>query len=149
LLARLAQDRKIVIESEMLRLASHRVVFREDEQDARDKMIAAFQQAGLKVPGLREFLPKLPIDPGRAGKLLQGLLREGVLVRANEDLVFHADSIAELKGLLARQKAKSDRLDVPQFKDLAGISRKYAIPLLEYLDREKVTRRVGDQRVIL
>jgi selenocysteine-specific elongation factor len=112
-------------------------------------MISAFQQAGLKVPGLRDLLAKLSIDPGRAGKLLQGLLREGVLVRISDDLVFHAESIDELKRLLARQKAKSDRLNVPGFKDLAGISRKYAIPLLEYLDREKVTRRVGDERVIL
>jgi selenocysteine-specific elongation factor len=51
--------------------------------------------------------------------------------------------------LVAKQKLKSDRLNVPEFKELAAISRKYAIPLLEYLDREKITRRVGDQRVIL
>lgn len=149
LLARLAKERKIAVESEMVRLAGHRIVLREDEQQARDKMVSAFQQAGLKVPGLHDFLAKLSIDPARAGKLLQGLLREGVLVRVSEDLVFHADSIAELKQLLARQKLQSERLNVPEFKDLAGISRKYAIPLLEYLDREKITRRVGDYRVIL
>jgi selenocysteine-specific elongation factor len=148
-LGRLAQQQRIAVESEMVRLAGHRIVFREEEQEARDKMVSAFQQAGLKVPGLREFLPKLAIDPGRAGKLLQGLLREGVLIRVSEDLVFHAASIAELKQRLARQKLQSERIKVPEFKDLAGISRKYAIPLLEYLDREKVTRRVGDSRVIL
>jgi selenocysteine-specific elongation factor len=148
-LARLVKEKKIAAESEMVRLAGHRIVLREEEQEARDKLVAAFRQAGLKVPGLREFLPKLSIDPGRAGKLLQGLLREGVLVRVSEDLVFHADSMAELKRLLARQKSQSERLNVPEFKDLAGISRKYAIPLLEYLDRERITRRVGDFRVIL
>jgi selenocysteine-specific elongation factor len=149
LLARLAKERKIAVENEMVRLASHRIVLREDEQQARDKMVAAFQQAGLKVPGLRDFLAKLSIDPGRAGKLLQGLQREGVLIRVSEDLVFHADSVAELKQLLARHKLRSERINVGEFKDLAGISRKYAIPLLEYLDREKLTRRVGDSRVIL
>jgi selenocysteine-specific elongation factor len=133
----------------MLRLADHRIVLRQDEQVARDRMISAFQQAGLQVPGLRDLLAKLSIDPQRAGKLLQALLREGVLVRVSEDLVFHCDSIIQLKQLVAKQKQKSDRLNVPEFKELAGISRKYAIPLLEYLDREKITRRVGDQRVIL
>jgi selenocysteine-specific elongation factor len=149
LLARLAKERKIAVESDLVRLAAHRIVLREDEQQARDKMVSAFQQASLKVPGLRDFLPKLSIDPGRAGKLLQVLLREGVLVRVSDDLVFHATSIAELKQLLASHKQQSDRINVPEFKDLAGISRKYAIPLLEYLDREKITRRVGDSRVIL
>ncbi len=149
LLARLAQERKIALESELVRLAAHRIVLREDEKEARDKMVAAFQQAGLQVPGLRDFLPKLTIDPRRAGKLLQVLLREGILVRVSDDLVFHAESIAGLKQALARHKQQSDRLNVPEFKDLAGISRKYAIPLLEYLDREKITRRVGDSRVIL
>jgi selenocysteine-specific elongation factor len=149
LLGRLARERKIAVESDLVRLAAHRIVLREDEQEARDKMVSAFQQAGLKVPGLRDFLPKLSIDPKRAGKLLQVLLREGVLVRVSEDLVFHAGSIAELKRLLAGHKRRSEQLNVPAFKDLAGISRKYAIPLLEYLDREKITRRVGDYRVIL
>jgi selenocysteine-specific elongation factor len=149
LFARLAKERKIAVESDLVRLAAHRIVLREDEQEARDKMVSAFQQAGLKVPGLGDFLAKLSIDPGRAGKLLRALLREGILVRVSEDMVFHADSIAELKQMLASHKQWSDRLNVASFKDLAGISRKYAIPLLEYLDREKITRRVGDSRVIL
>jgi selenocysteine-specific elongation factor len=51
--------------------------------------------------------------------------------------------------LVVAQKTKTPKLNVVAFKDLAGVSRKYAIPLLEYLDRERVTRRVGDERVIL
>jgi selenocysteine-specific elongation factor len=149
LLARLAQDKKVAVENEMVRLGGHRIVLRQDEQEARDKMVSAFQQAGLQVPGLRDFLAKLSIDPQRAGKLLQALLREGVLMRISEDLVFHGDSIHELKQKLSQRKQQSDRFNVSEFKDLAGVSRKYAIPLLEYLDREKITRRVGDQRVIL
>ena len=50
---------------------------------------------------------------------------------------------------MAEEKAKRPKIDVARFKDLAGVSRKYAIPLLEYLDREHVTRRTGDERVIL
>jgi len=55
----------------------------------------------------------------------------------------------QLRQILAAQKATSPKIDVGRFKDLTGVSRKYAIPLLEYLDRERVTRRVGDERVIL
>ena len=86
----------------------------------------------------------------RAERLLQLLLREQVLVKVTEDLVFHRDALARLRQLLAGYRANSgERISVPAFKELAGISRKYAIPLLEYLDRERVTRRVGDERVIL
>jgi selenocysteine-specific elongation factor len=57
--------------------------------------------------------------------------------------------LAELRKRLATQRLRSPKIDVAGFKDLAGVSRKYAIPLLEYLDRERVTRRVGEQREIL
>ncbi|HSE48768.1 MAG TPA: SelB C-terminal domain-containing protein, partial [Terriglobales bacterium] len=66
-----------------------------------------------------------------------------------DDLVFHRSALAALRDQLAAYKKTSPRLDVAKFKDLTGVSRKYAIPLLEWLDRERVTRRVGDERVIL
>ncbi len=148
-LAHLTAAKEVAIEAETVRLAAHRIVFQKDEEDARQHIIKAFQEAGLRVPGLRELLEKLPVDNLRARKILQGLLREQTLVRVSEDLVFHRESVEQLKQLLAERKVQSDRLSVLQFKDLTGISRKYAIPLLEYLDREKITRRLGDQRVIL
>ena len=70
-------------------------------------------------------------------------------MKISEDLVFHRDSLEDLRKRLLSEKAKSPKIDVARFKDLAGVSRKYAIPLLEYLDRERVTQRVGDERVIL
>ncbi len=149
LLARLARDNKAAVEGEIVRLATHRVVLQEEEAAARDKIVAAFHEAGLAVPALPELLEKLPVDRPRARRILEGLLREGVLVKVTAELVFHSEALDELRGKLARQKQESDRLTVPAFKDLAGISRKYAIPLLEYLDRQRLTRRVGKERVIL
>jgi selenocysteine-specific elongation factor len=64
-------------------------------------------------------------------------------------LVFHRDALDALRRQMVAQKAKTPKLNVGSFKDLFGITRKYAIPLLEYLDRERVTRRVGDERMIL
>jgi selenocysteine-specific elongation factor len=71
-------------------------------------------------------------------------------VRITPELIFHRDALANLKRRLSAYKqTKGERISVPTFKELTGISRKYAIPLLEYLDRERVTRRAGDERVIL
>jgi selenocysteine-specific elongation factor len=77
------------------------------------------------------------------------LIREKQLVRVDQ-LLFHADVLAQLRAdVLARKAAGETRVDVAMFKERYGITRKFAIPLLEYLDRERVTRRVGDARVIL
>jgi selenocysteine-specific elongation factor len=72
-----------------------------------------------------------------------------VLVKVSDDLVFHITALNQLRSSLAAQKVKSPRINVARFKDLTGVSRKYAIPLLEYLDRERVTKRIGDERMIL
>ncbi|HTP43502.1 MAG TPA: SelB C-terminal domain-containing protein, partial [Candidatus Acidoferrum sp.] len=90
------------------------------------------------------------VESKRAQKILQILLREKVLVKVTDELVFHRTAVARLKDLLAKyRKECGEKLPIPVFKELTGITRKYAIPLLEYLDRERVTRRVGDERVIL
>jgi selenocysteine-specific elongation factor len=72
-----------------------------------------------------------------------------LLVKISDELVFHRSALEELRRLIAAQKTKSSKMDVAKFKELTGVSRKYAIPLLEYLDRERVTKRVGDAREIL
>ena len=99
---------------------------------------------GSVVP---EVLAKSGVEPARARSLLQILLREKRLVRVNEELVFHRAAIDGLRAALAAHK--SERFNVSAFKEWTGISRKYAIPLLEYLDREHVTRREGDERLVL
>jgi selenocysteine-specific elongation factor len=103
----------------------------------------------LKVPLMKEVLAALPVDKARAQKLVTLLLRDRVLVKLADELVFHHTALEGLRRLMAQQKAKSPKIDVGQFKDLIGVTRKYAIPLLEYLDQQRVTRRVGDERIIL
>jgi selenocysteine-specific elongation factor len=142
-----AREGGLVAEGETLRLASHKVVLKQEEEQASASMEAIFEKAGLAVPPVREALAKSGIDPARARTLLQILLRQGRLVKIGDDLVFHRSALDGLRGRLAPYKGQ--RIGVPQFKDLAGVSRKYAIPLLEYLDRERITRRDGDQRLVL
>lgn len=137
----------LVAEGEVVRLAAHKVVLREDEERAAGAIEKTFRDAGLAVPAVNEVLAKSGVEPSRARRLLQMLLRDGRLVKVSDDLVFHRSAIDGLRARLAPHKGA--RISVPQFKDLAGISRKYAIPLLEYLDREHVTRREGDERLVL
>jgi selenocysteine-specific elongation factor len=141
--------RKIEVTGEGLRLPGRGVVMKDEESESRQIIEQSFGSAGLKVPALKEVLAGLKIDQVRAHKLVTLLLREKVLIKVSDDLVFHQSALAELRKRLAAQKLISPRLDVARFKDLTGVSRKYAIPLLEYLDRERVTKRVGDARVIL
>jgi selenocysteine-specific elongation factor len=91
----------------------------------------------------------LKVDRTRAQKIVTLLLRDKTLIKVSEELVFHRSALDELRRQIAAYRAKSSKIDVAQFKELTGVSRKYAIPLLEYLDRERVTRRIGDERVIL
>jgi selenocysteine-specific elongation factor len=143
------KDGQIAVTGDLVHLPGRRVVMKDEESESRQKIERAFAAAGLKVPALKDVLQELNIDKSRAQKLVTLLLRERVLVKVSDDLVFHHTALAELRKNVAAQKTRSSRIDVGGFKDLTGISRKYAIPLLEYLDRERVTRRVGDYREIL
>jgi selenocysteine-specific elongation factor len=91
----------------------------------------------------------LPVDKARAQKLVTLLLRDRVLIKLADDLVFHQTALQGLRQLIATQKTKTPKIDVGAFKDLIGVTRKYAIPLLEYLDQQRITRRVGDERIII
>jgi selenocysteine-specific elongation factor len=122
---------------------------KDDEAESRKLIEQAFASAGLKVPALKDVLAGLKIDKTRAQKIVTLLLRDKVLIKVSDELVFHHTALAGLRQQLRLQKSKAPKIDVARFKDLAGVSRKYAIPLLEYLDRERVTKRVGDERVIL
>ena len=143
----LAEAKEIAVEGEIIRLRTHRLVLKQDEELARSAIERAFEQAGLAVPAVSDVLVKSGVEAGRAKSLLHILIREKALIRVNEDLVFHRSAIEQLRQMLAAHKAT--RFQVGTFKDWTGISRKYAIPLLEYLDREHVTRREGDARVVL
>jgi selenocysteine-specific elongation factor len=145
--ALLARAKTLAVDGETVRLASHQISLKQDETEASAKIESAFQAAGLAVPSMNEVLGKSGVEGNRARNILQLLLRDKRLVRVSDELVFHASAIHSLRELLAKKKGA--RFAVPEFKDWTGISRKYAIPLLEFLDRERVTRREGNSRVVL
>ncbi len=145
--ALIADAKDLVAEGETVRARGHKVVLKEDEEQARAAIERAFESAGLAVPAMADVLAKSGVEAARARSLLQILLREKRLVRISDELVFHRSAIESLRALLAPRRGQ--RFHVGAFKEWTGISRKYAIPLLEFLDREKATRREGDERVVL
>jgi len=149
-LEELAAQKKIELRGELVKRAGSQISLLPDEVRAKEQIEAAFAAAGLAVPSAKEVLATLSVEARRSERLLQLSLREKVLHRVTPELIFHREALVELRAKLAAyKKAKGERISVPAFKDLTGVTRKYAIPLLEYLDRERVTRRQGDERVIL
>src|SRR5216684_899106 len=149
-LEELAAQKKLDVQGELVKKAGSEISLQPEEAKAKEQIESAFASASLAVPSVKEVLAKLPVEAKRAEKLLQILLREKSLVRVTPELIFHRQALAQLKEQLsAFKKTQGDRISVPIFKEMTGITRKYAIPLLEYLDRERVTRRAGDERVIL
>jgi len=145
----LARDKKLELVGDLVRLPGHGVVMKDDEAESQKKIETAFASAGLKVPALNEVIAGLKVDKVRAQKIVTLLLRDKVLIKMSDDLVFHRNALEDLRRQIAAYKVKSTKIDVAKFKELTGVTRKYAIPLLEYLDRERVTKRVGDLREIL
>ena len=143
----LSRAKTLAVDGETVRLAAHQISFKKDEQEASAKIEDAFRSAGLAVPALPEVLAQAGVEPNRARTILQLLLKDKRLVRVSDELVFHASAIQSLRELLAARKGS--RFAVPEFKDWTGVSRKYAIPLLEFLDRERITRRDGESRMVL
>jgi len=145
-LTTLAATGQIVVR-ERLALAGHRVSLSSDDSRTRDEIERILKDAGLAPPDAAT-LQALVNAPAAIVDRISGLLvRQKTLVKLDA-LLFHADALAQLKADVRGLKANA-RVDVPAFKERYGITRKYAIPLLEYLDRERITRRVGDARVVL
>ncbi len=130
----------LAVEEGFVRRRDHKIVVPNEDRDAIER---AIRNGSLAAPAIADVLQGKA--DGRA--ILQSMLKEGTLVRVSADFVFHREAIAELKALLALRKGEI--FTVSQFKDWVNISRKHAIPLLEFLDRAHVTRRTGDTRVVL
>jgi selenocysteine-specific elongation factor len=142
--------RGTIVGRDRLALASHRVSLSPDEERARVAIEQAFREGGLKPPDPATLASQAGVPPAIADRVFKLLHRQKVLVKV-DTLLFHEAVLKRLKQDVAALKSSGAdaRLDVAAFKQRFGVTRKFAIPLLEYLDRERVTRRVGESRVVL
>ncbi len=117
--------------------------------DATLSAIAAiYRKAGLSAPLISEVATTLRLKESEMRGFVTLLLREKILVRmGSETLFIHCEALASLRAKITELRGQT--LDVARFKGMTGLSRKYAIPLLEYLDRERITRKTGDQRLVV
>ena len=145
---KLVRERKLELRGEVVALASVAPVAGDRDRQNALAVAAAYEEAGLAPGSVREVAQRLGIAEAEMRRLVTLLLREKVLVRmGGEETFVHAGSLKVLAARLAAMRGKT--LDVTAFKTLTGLTRKHAIPLLELLDRERITRKQGDQRLVL
>jgi selenocysteine-specific elongation factor len=141
-----------LVDGERLSMPTHRVGLEGAEAEAQAKVEAAYRRGGLTPPDAGTLASQTGAPADVVARATTLLVRQKTLVRL-DTLLVHRDALEQLKREMAALKAAAEggvvRLDVASFKDRYGVSRKFAIPLLEYLDRERVTRRMGDVRVLL
>jgi selenocysteine-specific elongation factor len=148
LLERVAARSVIVVEKDKVRLATHQVRLDPDQQALLDRLEGEFRQAGVAPPSLDEAFAKLQMSRPEDQALVQVLLDERRLVRVKEGLYFHAQALQAAEAAVLAFLREHRAITPQDVKDLLGISRKYAIPLMEYLDAQRVTVRQGDRRVL-
>ncbi len=154
-LAHLEKEGAVVSEKEVVRAHAHAPSLSDKDAALRERLEKVYRDAGLEAPSVGEALaragaPASAREHGR--KILQLLIDAGVLLRVEGDLFFHRAALEQLARRLREYALRHEperAIDVGAFKELAGVTRKYAIPLLEYLDRRRITRREGDRRIIL
>lgn len=147
LLEGVAASGRLTLQSDKVALAGHAVVLSDAERKLMDEIDEAFLRAGLDPPEADSLIP--PRDRKRGGKLLDLLVARGRLVRIHGGKLFHAEALGTLISRLREYGRGAPTINVAAFKELAGVTRKNAIPLLEHLDSTRVTRRVGNERQIL
>jgi selenocysteine-specific elongation factor len=145
-------ESKQIVGRDRLALSTHRLELPPEEARAREAIDQAYQRAGLKPPDASAIVAEARAPAPLVDKMTALLVRQKRLVRI-DTLHFHAETLQRLKAdmLALKHAAPGGRatVDVAMFKERFGVTRKFAIPLLEWLDRERVTRRMGETRVVL
>lgn len=142
----LAVEKVAVREGNLLRLATHKIHLRDEERSLVDKIRKVLGENPLSPPDLKQMEKDLVIARTKLNDVVRVMERERSIVRVATDLYFLSECIDKVKGLLYKYLSEHNEITAATFRDLLGSSRKYTIPLLEYLDREGITVRIGDAR---
>jgi selenocysteine-specific elongation factor len=145
----LVEQHKIAFQEDMISLHGREVQLTPEDQQLKGKIEAFFIKAGILAPSLSEIQNSMDVKPEEARRILFWMLREKILVKLSDDLIFHRDTLDSIKKQIRAKFAPGSKFGVADFKVIFDITRKHAIPLLEYLDREKFTRRQGNDRILL
>jgi selenocysteine-specific elongation factor len=147
LLSDLQREKIVILQSDALDIPGRSKTLGGAEGELARDIESRYLAAGLQTPATSELIKAIPQRPKVIEGVISYLVRLGTIVRIAEGVYLHRDVLAAAREKLAARKGET--IDVAAFKDYFGISRKVAIPLLEWLDREGATKRVGDSRVVL
>jgi selenocysteine-specific elongation factor len=147
LLSILSAEQEIVLERDKVRLYEHQIRFRPEEEAIKAKLEEAYLRAGFQPPGQGAALQEAGGDRKVALAVFHRLIDDRILIKVGDDLYLHREAYERAKALLLEHFKAHPTLSVTAFKDLLGISRKYAIPYLEHFDSIKLIRRRGDERI--
>jgi selenocysteine-specific elongation factor len=136
------------IDRDKVRLGSHEVRLSPEQKTAVDRVEREFREAEASPPSPAEALARAGVKGDEDHDLFQVLIESRRLVRVKESLFFHADALEAIQGKLVALLRERKEIGPGDIKDLLGISRKFAIPLLEFFDARRVTTRVGERRVL-
>jgi selenocysteine-specific elongation factor len=145
----LVEKHKIAFQEDTVALHGREVQLTAEGQQAREKIEAIFVSAGFQPPSLSDLQSSVGTDPEEIRRIFFWMLKEKILIKISEDLVYHRTTVEGIKKHIKAKFAPGSRFGVADFKELFGITRKHAIPLLEYLDRDRFTRRLGNDRLLL
>ncbi|HTY63228.1 MAG TPA: selenocysteine-specific translation elongation factor [Acidobacteriota bacterium] len=145
----LAEKRKLAFMEDAVSLHGREVQLTASGQQVRERIEAFFQRAGYLAPSFSDLQNSVDADPEELKRIFFWMIKEKILVKLADDLVYHRSTLDEIKKQIKAKFATGAKFGVAEFKETFDITRKHAIPLLEYLDREKFTRRVGNDRLLL
>jgi selenocysteine-specific elongation factor len=148
LLVQLGEAGAVAIDGELVRRAEHRVVAGAAGDALAGRVCEVLRRGGLTPPLLSELPAACAGAPAELAAALKQLLAEGRVVRVSADLHYDAGMLDGLRERLVAWLRQRPQITTQEFKELVGASRKHVIPLAEYFDRERVTLRVGDHRVL-
>jgi len=144
----LVASKEVLVEKDKLRLSTHRVSLRDDQKRLKNRVEELFVRGGLQSPSLKELATNLSTDESEIRNVVRLLIEEGTIIKAKEDMYFHGKAVERLKGELIQFLRVRHEITTAQFKEMTKVSRKYAIPLIEYFDNSKITIRVGEKRLL-
>jgi selenocysteine-specific elongation factor len=148
LLSSLVAGGAVKTERDKVRLASHEVRLSPEQQRVVDRLEEDFLRAEAAPPSAEEALGRAGLGGDEEHELFQVLVQAGKLVRVKESLFFHTRALDAIQTKLVALLRERKEIGPADIKDLLGISRKYAIPLLEFFDQRRVTARVGERRIL-
>lgn len=142
------QNRLIIAVGPKLALSDFQIVYTEDEKKVSERIVSALRENEYAPPSLEELFAMFPREKMIVKRVFDALLDSGVLVMTSGQVFFLSESVEKAWQALAQFIATHGQITLAAFRDIIGTSRKYALPLLEYYDKEGRTRMIGDARFL-